>query len=640
MNSEEIGWHFPSNGGGTESGFNDSGIATFGGKPFQNLAREIIQNSMDARADPKKPVTVSFEVEEMPTKDFPGRDAMLEIIKKCASEYKGKGDDKAEKFFQRAKTILKKETIICLKIQDYNTTGLRDGATGKKSGEWHHLVKMTGSSDKKDDNAGGSHGVGKSAPFVVSSLHTVFYSTRYTDTKSKEEIERAQGKAILISHKIDKDEYSQGVGFYGIKKGCNRLEGDTIPTILQRKGATGTTLLIPGLVERENWKERIIAAVISNYFYAIHHKDLEVLIDHELVLIDCETLPKFFEDPGIINADKEQVEAAHSYYRSICQDEEASEERVLNVLGHCKLWLLIKEGFEQKVAILRRGIKITDKQDGLIRWPACADFAAVFVCDNKDGNQLLRQMENPAHNAFEPSRLDNPEYQKKGAKALKELAKWVREVIKTKTSGQTEKITPLSKMSRFFPAPDEGFDGKSTEKDFDGSSSISMKPVVKSNPKALQDADDDGDGTGDDAGNQGNGGKGSGKGSGRGSGRGSGGNSGGTATADIQLPFKALRILSDANDSNAKNIKFTPIEDCAGAKISVRIAGDSFSEVREIDKASIAGRDVVVENGNVITDVKAGERLNLAVWLKSPETSTNLNVALLVNLTKKAKVPS
>ena len=49
---------------------------------------------------------------------------------------------------------------------------------------------------------------------------------------------------------------------------------------------------------------------------------------------------------------------------------------------------------------------------------------------------------------------------------------------------------------------------------------------------------------------------------------------------------------------------------------------------------------VVVENGNVMTDVKAGERLNLAVRLKSPETSTNLNVALLVNLTKKAKVSS
>ena len=331
MNSEEIGWHFPSNGGGTESGFNDSGIATFSGGPFWNLAREVIQNSMDARADLQKPVIVAFEVEEMPTKDFPGRDEMLEIIKKCASEYKGRGDDKAGKFFQRAKTILKKETIVCLKIQDYNTTGLRDGATDKKSGEWHHLVKTTGNSAKNNDNAGGSHGIGKSAPFVVSSLHTVFYSTRYTDAYSKEAVECAQGKAILSSHKIDKDEYSQGVGFYGIKKCCNRLEGDAIPEVLKRekdtgiipealkgKKDTGTTLLIPGLVERENWKERIIAAVISNYFYAIHNKDLEVLIEHESGMIDHDNLAKFFKDPGIINADKKQVEAAHAYYRSIC----------------------------------------------------------------------------------------------------------------------------------------------------------------------------------------------------------------------------------------------------------------------------------------------------------------------------------
>ena len=636
MNSEEIGWYFPSNGGGTESGFNDSGIETFSGQPFWNLAREIIQNSMDARADMEKPVTVAFEVEEMPTKNFPGRDTMLAIIKKCASEYKGRGDDKAEKFFEKAKVILSRETITCLKIQDYNTTGLRDGATGKKSGEWHHLVKTTGNSAKNNDNAGGSYGIGKNAPFAVSSLHTVFYSTRYTDAILGEVVERAQGKAILISHKIDKDEYSQGVGFYGIKNGCNRLEGDAIPTVLQRTGETGTTLLVPGLVERKDWKERIMAAVISNYFYAIHNRDLEVLIDHdhELGLIDHDHLLKFFKDPGILNADKEQVGAAHAYYRSICQNEEALEERMLNVLGHCKLWLLIEEGCEQKVAILRRGIKITDSQKGLIRWTACADFSAVFVCENDgpDGNPLLRRMENPAHNAFEPSRLGSREDQKKGTKALKELADWVREVIKTKTSERMEKITPLSKMSRFFPAPGEGFDGKSEEKDFDGSSSISMKPVVKSNQKSIKDVNDDSEGTGGNAANQGN--------SGKGSGGGSGGSSGGIATDDISIPFKALRILSDANDSNAKNIKFTPIEDCAGAKISVRIAGDSFSEVREIDKASIAGRDVVVENGNVMTDVKAGERLNLAVRLKSPETSTNLNVALLVNLTKKAKVSS
>ena len=221
---------------------------------------------------------------------------------------------------------------------------------------------------------------------------------------------------------------------------------------MQRKGETGTTLLVPGLVERENWKERIIAAVISNYFYAIHNKDLEVLIDHELGLIDHDNLPKFFDDPGILNADKDQVGAAHAYYRSICQDEKALEERMLNVLGHCKLWLLIEEGFEQKVAILRRGIKITDSQKGLIRWTACKDFAAVFVCENNgpDGNPLLRRMENPAHNAFEPSRLGSPEDQKKGAKALKELADWVREVIKTETSDRMEKITLLSKMSRFF----------------------------------------------------------------------------------------------------------------------------------------------------------------------------------------------
>lgn len=60
---KEIGWNFPSNNGGTEAGFNDSGIETFAGKPFESLAREIIQNSLDARVSSDKPVTVAFQVE-------------------------------------------------------------------------------------------------------------------------------------------------------------------------------------------------------------------------------------------------------------------------------------------------------------------------------------------------------------------------------------------------------------------------------------------------------------------------------------------------------------------------------------------------------------------------------------------------
>ena len=61
---EGIGWKFPSSGGGAVAGFNDSGIETYMGKPFESLAREVIQNSLDARTS-LYPVTVSFELQKI-----------------------------------------------------------------------------------------------------------------------------------------------------------------------------------------------------------------------------------------------------------------------------------------------------------------------------------------------------------------------------------------------------------------------------------------------------------------------------------------------------------------------------------------------------------------------------------------------
>jgi hypothetical protein len=55
-------WFFPSNNGGQESGFNDAGVETFKGNIDRYLAREAIQNCLDAVANHLKPVRVVFEL--------------------------------------------------------------------------------------------------------------------------------------------------------------------------------------------------------------------------------------------------------------------------------------------------------------------------------------------------------------------------------------------------------------------------------------------------------------------------------------------------------------------------------------------------------------------------------------------------
>ena len=166
MTSDEIGWRFPPTGGGQEDGFNHSGISHFQGDPFVSLARETIQNSLDARIDPSTPVTVSFELSHLsPTKI--GGAELEEAIRSCHLLATEDSDSKAMLALKNAMDALTSD-VRCLRVSDRNTTGL----DGKK---WRALTKSQGESQKAEPGAGGPHGIGKYAPFAVSDLRTVFY---------------------------------------------------------------------------------------------------------------------------------------------------------------------------------------------------------------------------------------------------------------------------------------------------------------------------------------------------------------------------------------------------------------------------------------------------------------------------------
>ena len=55
-----IGWNFPSSNFGTLNGIGEAGIETFKGTPYKSLAREICQNSLDAKDGSGNPVIVEF----------------------------------------------------------------------------------------------------------------------------------------------------------------------------------------------------------------------------------------------------------------------------------------------------------------------------------------------------------------------------------------------------------------------------------------------------------------------------------------------------------------------------------------------------------------------------------------------------
>lgn len=280
MSDDGIGWKFPPTNGGRVDGFNDPGMAHFSGNPLASLAREIIQNSLDAR-DPTTPggesVHVSFEIQEIERRDALGRDDLARAIAACLDEVSETGDDeKAHSMLTEASRLLRRQKLPYLRISDRNTTGLRDK-------HWRALVKMQGASVKERADAGGSHGIGKYAPFAVSPLRTVFYWTRFDDGRNS--IEKFQGKAVLMSHNVDEVE-TQGTGFYGLVDRCQELKGDLIPNRIRRfehggDRGNGTSLWIAGFQTTGAWQKRIARSVVANFFYAIQDGMLSVTIDPE-----------------------------------------------------------------------------------------------------------------------------------------------------------------------------------------------------------------------------------------------------------------------------------------------------------------------------------------------------------------------
>ena len=566
-----IGWCFPPTNGGRVDRFNDPGIAHFDGNPLVSLARETIQNSLDATAG-LGPVQVSFEIEEIARRDALGRDELAAAIDACLEEI-GDDDDKARAMLSNALELLQRDRLPYLRVSDRNTTGLRHG-------HWKALVKWQGASVKERRSAGGSHGIGKYAPFAVSPLRTVFYWTRFEHNDASREL--FQGKAVLMSHTESSTggTETQGTGFFGLVDRCRELSGDAIPERIRsversRGRGNGTSLWIAGFPTVGDWQEGIARSVIANFFYAIEHDMLSVAIapsdemhDRDLERLDKSTILEWFDylipDSAIGQPRTTEGDAIAEAYQfwDVIRGPDPNAEKEDADLGHCRLWIRVAEGLPSKVGFVRRtGMLITTQQPGLMRFRGLDDFIALCVFDSDKGNELLRNMENPQHDRFEPDRLPDDE-RRRGRSALKRITSWIREEIsKCATPASEGEATDLDELAQYLPdlQPDEEFDvprRNESERGFSGPHVVSLKPRVVAVKSLVVDAVASDDVDGDDTGTTGGGGQGENDGDGGdgtgeedGAGAGGGGDKGGGSGLEA-VPISDVRLVPVPGNEN------------------------------------------------------------------------------------------
>ena len=439
---EETKWAFAPTGGGFVDGINNPMISHFTGNFNYHLAREIIQNSLDAKLNAVDPVHVKFSLEEFDKNDYPGYDEFKDILRECIKFWPKEQID-THKFLNNALKCLDEPKIAVLKCSDYNTIGL-DGADDELKGSWFSLVKSRGASSKIQGE-GGSFGIGKGAPFAASSLRAVFYFS-----KNHKAFPIFQGISELVSFK-NNNEIKRGNGSYGINGYSSIRKYEDIPRVFARKPgeSSGVDIYIMGFKKADKWVEELVKSVLRNFWYAIFKKELVVEVASTIIDKNSieKLLIKYFADEKLKD-DIEPTGNPLSYYNTIKSGLKFNKN--LKYLGNVEFHFYEIPEHMNYVAMLRKPHLVVFSK--AYRFPG--NYCGVFICDNDNGNQILRKMEPPAHNKWEPE-----SYGDDGFKILNEIHEWIREILKSqltiKPKGKLE-IPDLYKYLPFDEGAEEG----------------------------------------------------------------------------------------------------------------------------------------------------------------------------------------
>jgi hypothetical protein len=400
----------------------------FKSKPLYYLARESIQNSLDAWTkddrDAGRPARIVFRLHEVPKGKVICRLEILDAFER-AEKYWESRQSMFQPIWDAARASLTSDKIGILEISDYNTCGL-EGDDRKVGERWHSLVKSEGVPNP-NAVAGGSYGIGKMAPFACSDARTVLYSTKTKDGHA------FQGVCRLATFEQDRVRRAPD-GFIGLDTGPRsepyiavRKEND-IP-VLFRRTEIGTSVWCLGFTKHRHWSREVILSSLDSFWLAIHLGNLEVeVIDEQglQTLINKQSLVKVIADMG---------DKAHLAKCSLAAYETKNEKHRLVSpegapfhvqLGHVKLYLAFgnKDTCSNECYQVRNNfMRIRSKG-----WRCPVDYTAVVVCDDPQGAAYLRSMEPPSHEDWVPELLQMHE-QARANKVLKELEQWLRSSI-------------------------------------------------------------------------------------------------------------------------------------------------------------------------------------------------------------------
>lgn len=446
----ELKWHFPSTDYGDKDSINDPLRSTFEGRHEYYIAREAIQNSLDAKRPEEKSVHVTFERFTTHKREVPGLTELTSVIQ-AAKEF-SVNEERSEQEYGTALKVLAQDTINILKISDYNTSGLT-GDDDSQSGGWYKLLATTGANSMSGDG-GGSFGIGKGAPFAASFLRTVYYST----INEKNEFKFA-GKARISSFKNDDGDIRKGVGMYGEGVPGRGVKSATNPSLLSgkfRRDERGTDVFVLGYrTDESDWTKLLLNSILNNFWAAIHFGDLTVDLKENgeiLYEINSESLGELMAEFAAGPDDSLE------FYKAVI-DPTVFEEGDLPILKDVELYIRLGESLPKEVQLMRKTkMSITKIENYRV---LTEPYVAVFICKSSMGNKLLRALEPPTHDKWVEELGDQILGDKLGTKIVKEYREWIKISLRKLAEQFATEPEDIPDLSKWLPEIDERDDLKS-----------------------------------------------------------------------------------------------------------------------------------------------------------------------------------
>lgn len=399
-------WRFPPANGGQGTGMSSGDKETFKGSPSRYFARELLQNSIDAIHSDEEPVRVIIQRFNIPASKIPGRGDLKEAAKNVKEFFNDNPEYK--KTYDRIIKMLDSDSVPCLRVSEFNTTGLIGIESFENTGgnQAFSLIKGSGITTK-NRNEGGSKGVGKNAIFLMSELKLVFFSTYAERGLNDDSTHKGYiGVANYESGRIPNTRgYTQGNGYFASGSESDPIEGEfQLDPSFRRNyeaGEFGTDIYILGFIEDSGWDREVINSILDSYMAAIVRGKL--VIDLDGLEISKATIAEILDSDRYIYP-KYRANLI-SQYRLLTGYDGVQSVDIDTEFGSVELFILPIKSSEADLAthncsIIRHPLmKIKDFLVG-----KTFQVSALAIIPEGRLGETLRAIENPSHDGWAPNR--------------------------------------------------------------------------------------------------------------------------------------------------------------------------------------------------------------------------------------------